>query len=154
MWRWGPENDEDWLNKIYKILDMNFRSIKKHEMATCQLFYFQVRESPAPPLESTWMVKQFKGFHYPKIENLPKFHSIPISCFPYLKIKKLSSFHFMFFDRYVIHIQTFVEFINVKLIISRSSPPRNSFWNMYSFFHKKMQKLGKRIDNETKQYGT
>ena len=30
--RWRPGNDEDWLNKIYKILDMYFISIKKHEM--------------------------------------------------------------------------------------------------------------------------
>ena len=26
------KNDEDWLNKIEKSLDMNFISIKKHEM--------------------------------------------------------------------------------------------------------------------------
>ena len=26
------ENDEDWLNQIYKNLDVNFISIKKHEM--------------------------------------------------------------------------------------------------------------------------
>ena len=32
LWIWAPGNDEDWLNKIYKILDMNFISIKKHEM--------------------------------------------------------------------------------------------------------------------------
>ena len=43
------KNNEDWLNTIYKILDVNLISIKKHEMETCQLFYFQVRESPAPP---------------------------------------------------------------------------------------------------------
>ena len=32
LWRWGPENDEDWFNKIYRSLDMHFISIKKHEM--------------------------------------------------------------------------------------------------------------------------
>ena len=28
LWRWGPETYEDWLNKIYKSLDLNFISIK------------------------------------------------------------------------------------------------------------------------------
>ena len=36
---------------------------------------------------------------------------------PYLKIEKLSNVLFMFFDRYEIHIQVFVNFINGKLII-------------------------------------
>ena len=31
---------------------------------------------------------------------------------PYLKIDKLSKFRFMFFDRYEIHIQAFLYFIN------------------------------------------
>ena len=30
-WRWGSKNDNIWLNKISKILDMNFVSIKKME---------------------------------------------------------------------------------------------------------------------------
>ena len=41
-------NDEDWLNETYNSLDMDCISIDKHEMEICQLFYFQVRESPAP----------------------------------------------------------------------------------------------------------
>ena len=32
LWWWGSENDKLWLNKISKIWDMNFISIKKHEM--------------------------------------------------------------------------------------------------------------------------
>ena len=32
VWRWAPGNDEIWLNKISKIMDMNFIPIKKHEM--------------------------------------------------------------------------------------------------------------------------
>ena len=39
------ENDNDWLNKIDKSLDVNFISIKKHEIEMWY-FYFQVRESP------------------------------------------------------------------------------------------------------------
>ena len=38
------ENDDECINKIYRSLDMNFISIKKHEMVFLQLFYFQVRE--------------------------------------------------------------------------------------------------------------
>ena len=34
LWRWGSGNNEDWLNKISKILDMNFISINNHEMET------------------------------------------------------------------------------------------------------------------------
>ena len=44
---------------------------------------------------------------------------------PYLKIRNLPNFHFMFFDRYEIHIQAFVDFINGKLIIFRSSSSQN-----------------------------
>ena len=33
----------------------------------------------------------------------------------------------MFFDRYEIHIQAFVDFINGKLIICQSSAPQNYF---------------------------
>ena len=28
LWRWGSENDEHWLNKIFKIWDLNFITIK------------------------------------------------------------------------------------------------------------------------------
>ena len=28
LWRWGSGNDQDWLNKVYRSLDMNFISIK------------------------------------------------------------------------------------------------------------------------------
>ena len=28
FWRWGPANDKDWLNKVYKSLIMKFISIK------------------------------------------------------------------------------------------------------------------------------
>ena len=38
------ENDYFSINKIHKSLDVNFISIKKHEMDFLQLFYFQVRE--------------------------------------------------------------------------------------------------------------
>ena len=48
LWRWAPGNDQQMLNKISKIMDMNFISIKKkHEWKfgkSCKLFYFQVRE--------------------------------------------------------------------------------------------------------------
>ena len=44
----------------------------------------------------------------------------------------LPTFHFMFFDRYEIHIQAFLLFINGKLIICQSSSPQNYFQNMYS----------------------
>ena len=40
----------------------------------------------------------------------------------------------MFFDRYEIHIQAYVHFINGKLIIFQSASPRNYFQNMYSIF--------------------
>ena len=30
--RWAPENDKKWLSKRFKILDINFISIKKHGM--------------------------------------------------------------------------------------------------------------------------
>ena len=32
LWRWAPENDANWLNKISRVMDMNSISIKKHEM--------------------------------------------------------------------------------------------------------------------------
>ena len=38
----------------------------------------------------------------------------------------------MFFDRYEIHIQAFVDFINGKLIIFNSSSPWNYFEHTYS----------------------
>ena len=38
----------------------------------------------------------------------------------------------MFFDRYEIHIQAFVDVINGKLIIFRSSSPQNCFEDIYS----------------------
>ena len=70
-WRRGSENDDDWLNKIDKSLDMNFISIKsmkwkfvictknllktynifetkKPKPKTKNPFYFQVRQSLAP----------------------------------------------------------------------------------------------------------
>ena len=46
--------------------------------------------------------------------------------FPYRKIKK-HTFSFHIFDRYEIHIQAFVDFINGKLIIFQSSSPQNIF---------------------------
>ena len=42
-------------------------------------------------------------------------------------MEDLSNFHFMFFDRYEIHIQAFVDFIKGELIIFQSSSPRNYF---------------------------
>ena len=39
-------NDEDPRNYFFNILDMNFMSIKKHELEIWYSFYFQVRESP------------------------------------------------------------------------------------------------------------
>ena len=60
LWRWGPGNDEDWLNEIYNILDMNFMSTKNMKWKfgkSYKLFYFQVREHPStfrlPPLHPT-----------------------------------------------------------------------------------------------------
>ena len=47
--------------------------------------------------------------------------------FPHIKIKKLPHFHFMFFDRYDIHIQAFLCFVNGSFIIFQSAPPRNYF---------------------------
>ena len=38
----------------------------------------------------------------------------------------------MFFDRYEIHIQAFVDFINGKLIIFQSSSPQKYFEDIYS----------------------
>ena len=58
--RRAPTNDEDPFNKFLKLLDMGSISIKKYEMGIWwyvtnifwkhprTLFYFQVRESPAP----------------------------------------------------------------------------------------------------------
>ena len=51
MWRRAPEMMKVPVKTIFKILDINFISIKKHEMEiskSYKLFYFQVRESPAP----------------------------------------------------------------------------------------------------------
>ena len=39
LWRWGSEKHKDWFNKIEKSLDMNFISIKKHEI---QIWYFLI----------------------------------------------------------------------------------------------------------------
>ena len=33
LWKCATTNDENWLNQISNIMDMNFISIKKHEMA-------------------------------------------------------------------------------------------------------------------------
>ena len=41
--------------------------------------------------------------------------------FPYLKKEKLPKFNFIFFDRYGIHIQDFVDFIYAMFMIVRSS---------------------------------
>ena len=41
-------NDEDPRKHFLTILDMNFISIKNHEMKILQLLYFQAREPPAP----------------------------------------------------------------------------------------------------------
>ena len=53
--------------------------------------------------------------------------------FPYLKIEKLRHSHFMFFDRYEIQIQAFVDSINAIFIICRSSSPQNmiSKWDTH-----------------------
>ena len=59
----------------------------------------------------------------------------------------LPNFHFMFFDRYVIHIQAFVDFINGQLIIFRSSSPQNYAQNIYAHFHNK--KTGKHDTHRT-----
>ena len=49
MWRWGPEHDDDWLNKIYTSLDMNFISIKSMKW---QSFLFSSRGIPNTPQHS------------------------------------------------------------------------------------------------------
>ena len=62
--------------------------------------------------------------------------------FPYLKIQKLSIVHFMFFDRYEIHIQDFEDVFRVIVIISRcpssqhlikNEIPDSRFPNYYFF---------------------
>ena len=48
--RWAPAKDSDPRKQIFKILDMNFISIKnmKWEFGkSYKVFYFQVRKSPA-----------------------------------------------------------------------------------------------------------
>ena len=50
----------------------------------------------------------------------------------YIHLEDLPNWYFMFFDRYEIHIQAFLYFINGKLIICQSSSPQNYFKNMYS----------------------
>ena len=57
--------------------------------------------------------------------------------FPYLKIEKLPTVHFMFFDRYEIHIRAFVDFIYAKCIISRSSSSQIYITNRYVNFQTK-----------------
>ena len=59
--------------------------------------------------------------------------------FAYLKIEKLQEINFMLFDRYEIPIQAFVDFIDGKFIIFRSSSPQNYFKNMYSHFHQQFR---------------
>ena len=51
------------------------------------------------------------------------------------KSQKKQKKHFMFFDRYEIHIQAFVDFINGKLIIFRSSSPQNYFEDIYIYIY-------------------
>ena len=48
--------------------------------------------------------------------------------FSYLKIEKLPNSHFMFFDRYEIHIEAFGNFIYAMRIIFRSSSSENLIW--------------------------
>ena len=50
----GAGSDED--SRKNKILDMNFISIKTHEIEIWQLLYFQVRESPAHLLEDSGLI--------------------------------------------------------------------------------------------------
>ena len=52
LWSWAPENDENWLNKISKIMDMNFISIRNMKWKFINppnLFYFQVKGIPSNP---------------------------------------------------------------------------------------------------------
>jgi len=81
------------------------------------------------------------------IPFLPLFENKKVWGFPYLKIEKLQEIHFMFFDRYEIHIQAFVHFINAKLIMFQSSSPQKYFKNVYSTSQK--QKT-----NEQQTHGT
>ena len=51
LWRWGSENDKFSIKHISQILDINFISVKNMKWKcgkSYKLFYFQVRESPAP----------------------------------------------------------------------------------------------------------
>ena len=60
--------------------------------------------------------KKVWGFHYPQINKVTK-----------LLVHV--------FDRYEIHIKSFVDFINGKLIISRSTSPPTYFKNLYAKIH-------------------
>ena len=64
------------------------------------------------------------------IPFLPLFEIKKVWGFPSLEINKFGGFtKFMshVFDRYEIHVQAFVDFINGKSIIFRSSSPQNYF---------------------------
>ena len=66
-------------------------------------------------------------------DSLPwKWKSLGI---PLPENRKVTKFPFHVFDRYEIHIQGFVHFINRKLSIFQSSSPQTYFKNMYSNSH-------------------
>ena len=60
--------------------------------------------------------------------------------------RKVAKLPFHVFNRYEIHIQAFVNFINGKVIIFQSSSPPKYFENMYSQIHE--------IRETQKKYGT
>ena len=49
---------------------------------------------------------------------------------PLLANRKVGKNSFHAFDRYEIHIQPFVDFIDAKAIIFKSSSPQNYFYNI------------------------
>ena len=55
LWRWGPENDETLLNKISRIMDMNFISIQNMKWKFGNFFIFN--EAHRAPWECQWSTK-------------------------------------------------------------------------------------------------
>ena len=101
------------------------------------------------------MLDDSLGFPYYRLFNIWRFPSFPYlkikrngdsltwnlknRGFPYLKIHKFggfTKFPIHVFDRYEVHIQAFLHFINGKFIIWQSSSPQKYFQNMYSTCHK------------------
>ena len=66
--------------------------------------------------------------------GIPLIENKQVWGFPYLKIDKLQEINFMLFDRYEIHIQASVHFINGKLIIFNPHLHKIILRNIYSTF--------------------